>query len=262
MIIQATGNLDVYDAFTTNKVVSITERYSIQATVNEASGGNAGSVDVSFLGADGESTIGADLNWQITLRPSEQVTGPLSLFDGRVYFATFTGLAKADDACAMGESRIWGVHYVEGVDPHNAAAEDQDPQGRCIDSTSLATDGTQNPNEMDGVRWPKGVLGGVTGADTAGRCLGAFENQIVLGTQIAQRSTCFDLVTAQHQDPYIGPYSHVRSTAPSGGGFQLVAVTSGGESPISGSSLGEMTQTIRTPIQYTRAVGTYAGRAE
>jgi type IV pilus assembly protein PilY1 len=264
VIIQATGNLDVYDAFTTNKVVSITERYSIQATVNEASGGSAGSVDVSFLGADGQSTIGADLNWQITLRPSEQVTGPLSLFDGRVYFATFTGLAKTDDACAMGESRIWGVHYVESIDPNQADAEDLDPQSRCIDiqPTTMGSTSSPSQNLMAGVRWPKGVLGGITGADTAGRCLGTYENQIILGTQVAQRSTCFDLVTADHQDPYIGPYSHVRSTAPAGGGFQLVAVTSGGTSPISGSSLGELTQTIQTPIQYTRAAGTYAGRAE
>ncbi|MBC7173724.1 MAG: hypothetical protein H5U40_14890, partial [Polyangiaceae bacterium] len=105
VVIQATGNVDSYDAFTTNKVVSITETFSVSSQTTAGTGGNPGSVSVSYVSAGDGPQIGATLNWQITLRPSEQVTGPLALFNRQLFFATFTGMPDNGNACANGESR-------------------------------------------------------------------------------------------------------------------------------------------------------------
>ncbi len=52
----------------------------------------------------------AEVNWEIRLRQNEMVTGPLELYDGRVYFGTFISATTAADACQYGSSRIWGVY--------------------------------------------------------------------------------------------------------------------------------------------------------
>ncbi|NIS33484.1 MAG: hypothetical protein GWN07_23420, partial [Actinobacteria bacterium] len=72
-------------------------------------------------------------NWEITTEISEQVTGQLQLFDGTVYFSTFRSATSLTDACQFGESRIWGVDYIDsdGTNENGTRA----PVGRLVDDT-------------------------------------------------------------------------------------------------------------------------------
>ena len=96
VILVGTGNIDVLDdASAVNKVVSITENLTF---------GVSGFV----------TALEGRLNWEIELQPGEQMTGPLELFGGQVYFGAFiAGSGTALDACPLGASRIFGVDFLD-----------------------------------------------------------------------------------------------------------------------------------------------------
>ncbi|HKO95022.1 MAG TPA: hypothetical protein VJU61_27900, partial [Polyangiaceae bacterium] len=52
------------------------------------------------------------LNWKIDLVENEGVTGPLTVVNDIAYFASFESFAGTDQ-CALGRSRIYGVHAFE-----------------------------------------------------------------------------------------------------------------------------------------------------
>ena len=88
-------------------------------------------------------TLEGRLNWEIELDPGEQMTGPLELFGGQVYFGTFkAGGGTAIDACPLGASRIFGVSFLD--DPTSAGSLVpllQDSLGNAtssLDSTDIA----------------------------------------------------------------------------------------------------------------------------
>ncbi len=93
VIIQASGDVDVLDGTSANRVASLTE-------------------DLTFSSTGAVTDVGATLNWEIPLRTGEQVTGPLELFESNVFFATFRSTSSDTDSCAFGESQIWGVEYL------------------------------------------------------------------------------------------------------------------------------------------------------
>jgi type IV pilus assembly protein PilY1 len=55
-------------------------------------------------------TLRANVNWFLPFGDGERVTGPMSVFDSKVYFATFA--PSASSACGAGEGRIWGLDFV------------------------------------------------------------------------------------------------------------------------------------------------------
>jgi type IV pilus assembly protein PilY1 len=94
VILAGTGDVDSPRDPARNRVVSLTEE-----RVREA---------------DGEIEAVIKLNWRIDLKQNETVTGPLSLFQDAVYFATFE--AGAGDPCGLGISRLWGAHAYQPLD--------------------------------------------------------------------------------------------------------------------------------------------------
>lgn len=97
VLLQATGDVDVLDGTTANRVVSLTEAINFDST---------GSFDPA-------TDVTATLNFEEVLRAGEQVTGPLALFGGVVYFGTFYSSASASNACNFGESRVMGMGYID-----------------------------------------------------------------------------------------------------------------------------------------------------
>jgi type IV pilus assembly protein PilY1 len=85
VIIQATGDVDALDGTAANRVASVTENTTCNA-----------------MGCSFTTT----LNWEARLAVGEQVTGPMQLFDGKLYFATFTSMTSATNACDYGASRL------------------------------------------------------------------------------------------------------------------------------------------------------------
>ncbi|MFK7988808.1 MAG: pilus assembly protein [Sandaracinaceae bacterium] len=211
VVMQATGDIDRLDSVAYNRVVSVTETLS--------------------YGSTGAPVYGGELNWEIRLQEGEQVTGPLEFFEGTIYFATFESSSDPTDLCALGQSRIWGVSYLENGGlpeaPYNDVLGGYFP----------------TPQWSDG-------LGGFDHFD------GPYSDSLILGVSITQRPTC---VTGDDvDDPYIG--SRYRVDSVGGGQFQLTAQVSGGSSASEGA-IQTITQTLPTPDSFTTMRG-FAGQVD
>ncbi len=210
VIILGTGDLENFETPGNNYVVSLVENAT--ATPFVAS---------------------AEINWEIRLRPQEMVTGPIELFDSRVYFGTFISGATASDACEYGSSRIWGVDFQRtGAVPtgYPAPGSSRSPYYGW-EAAASAGSGTYSQHYLD--------LG---------------RNQIVMGVGVTQRPQCVQGSTIA--DPYIGARFDVDQIG--GGQFELVAQVSS-DALTSGGAPAEV-QTVRrtlpTPVSYTRTTST------
>ncbi|MFT5355572.1 MAG: type IV pilus assembly protein PilY1, partial [Polyangiales bacterium] len=216
VLIQGTGDIDRLENYTVrNRVVSVREEI-----IRNSSTGIVESVE-------------GVLNWRVTLDPGEQVTGPVDLFQGNVYFGSFSSTSNSLNACEVGYSRIWGLEYLndDGSGGPMAALEST-PGSGVFDRTNI--DDTDDP---------------------------ALLNQIVMGVAVTQRPTCIDGRNVTETDPYAGSRQTFRVDAASPPSFELVAQLSGGGTGSSGASVGEFTRTLPAPIAYTQTVG-YAGTVQ
>jgi hypothetical protein len=129
------------------------------------------------------------VNWDIlngpanspnSLRPGEQVTGPLELFNGVVYFGTFVTDVQANNACSFGYSRLWGVDYVEHVGSNLHEPVARLPHPTIDDTEMVAFDHT------------------ISGFES-------LQNGLLMGVGIAARPRCnsFDEPPGE-TDPYLG----------------------------------------------------------
>ena len=191
VILVGTGNIDVLDdATAVNRVVSITEKLTFSAD--------------GFV-----SDLEGRLNWEIELDVGEQMTGPVELFGGQVFFGSFqAGGGTAIDACPFGGSRIFGVHYLD--DPLSAG-----------DLVPLLEDILGNPSTvLDSTDIPE------------------LENALLVGLQVAQRPVCTTTQSVNITDPFDGTVSTLAMpSATSGREFRLMAHLSGSASTSGGLSI-------------------------
>ncbi len=209
VVLQATGNVDALDQLRQNRVVSMSE-------------------DLEYNASGGIQTVDATLNWEIPLELGEQVTGPLELFNAKAYFATFRSTSDPLNACSYGDSRIWGVEY--------------------IDSES-------------GTTLPEGGLEIPADSGTYVRATSPLDNQIVLGVAVTQRPSCSQLNEVSETDPYVGSRRFMRVQDSNVGDYQLVAQVSGGGTAASGASIAEFSRNLPAPIAYTQVQG-WAGNID
>ncbi len=91
VVVYGSGDPDNLAGLVQSRVASLTERLTIDGT--------------------GEITdVDAVVNWEMDLPDdNEKLTGPMQLFDGALYFTTFIPSTTADNLCALGRGRVWGV---------------------------------------------------------------------------------------------------------------------------------------------------------
>jgi len=206
VVIHGTGDVDILDSLDPNRVVSLSERLSFDPT---------GAVDA----------VEAVMNWEIPLDPGEQVTGPMELFDGKVFFTTFRSANDPLNACDFGESYLWGVEYV---------------------------------NAEGGSLLPVPGLESTPGSGVFDlRKLTGFDNQIVMGVAVTQRPTCFD-DTITNYSSYFGSSMPMVT---GGGQFEMVANVSGNATPTGGGEVGRISREMPPPLAYT-AVQSWTGAME
>ena len=199
VVLQATGDVDALDGTAANRVASLTENTTCTTT------------GCSFT---------TTLNWEARLAAGEQVTGPIQLFDGKLYFATFTSQTSPTNACDYGASRLWGVEYIK--------------------STTVATQTTPYP--AAGIESP-------AGSGTFITRLPDVSNAIIMGVGVTQRPTCFDGLS--ETDAYSGG-TRYRHSSSGGGEFQLVAQVSGGGGTAAAlGSVSTITRTLAPPASMT-----------
>jgi type IV pilus assembly protein PilY1 len=63
----------------------------------------------------------ASVNWwidpaKVTAQAGERVSGPMTVFDGVLYFATYAAAPTGSQACSSGHARIWGLDFVTPAD--------------------------------------------------------------------------------------------------------------------------------------------------
>lgn len=209
VILVGTGNIDVLDdATAVNRVVSITEELTFDSS---------GFVDV----------LEGRLNWEIELDPGEQMTGPLELFGGQVFFGSFkAGGGTAIDACPLGASRVWGVRYLD--DPTSAGA-----------LVPLLEDagGTATTN-LDSTDLPE------------------LSNALLVGLQVAQQPVCTITQSVTVTDPFTGVGSTLAMPyATSGRAFKLMAHLSGSSALSGGLAIAILEETITAPEGFTTVSG-------
>jgi type IV pilus assembly protein PilY1 len=142
-------------------------------------------------------------NWVQTFTPGVRVTGPLSLFNGAVYFSTFSPSLNSAAACSDGFGTIWGLDYrltTTGV--QGAAPRPRLPIDPAADTCTL------NMTNCD-------TCSGGTGCHD-------YPASLVFGVGVTQTPTCYE--EAQFSDPYMGGMRTAIS-AVGGGDFQLVFQT-------------------------------------
>ena len=210
VILTGTGNLDVLDDATAiNKVVSVTENLTFEVD---------GTVD----------TVEGRLNWEIELDPGEQMTGPIELFGGQVFFGSFKSASgTAIDACPFGGSRIFGLNYLD--DPTSA--------------------GTPVPLLVDSLSNPTYVLDQ--------NDLPELENALLVGLQVAQAPVCVTTQDITITDPFDGTSATLAMPiATSGREFKLMGHLSGSAAiPVNQLSINILEQAIQAPEAFTVVSG-------
>jgi hypothetical protein len=210
VILTGTGNIDVLDDSTAiNKVVSITENLTFDAN---------GRVD----------TLEGRLNWEIELEPGEQMTGPIELFGGQVFFGTFKSVSgSAVDACPFGGSRIFGLNYLD--DPTSAG-----------DPVPLLQDSLSNPAYvLDQTDLPQ------------------LENALLVGLQVAQAPVCVTTQDITITDPFDGTTGTLAMpVTTSGREFKLMGHLSGSAAiPVNQLTINILEQGIQAPEAFTVVSG-------
>ncbi len=208
----ATGSTETFDTSGTNYLYSITER--IQGTpakprafVNWYFGPNTSTI-VSFL-------------------PGERVSGPMTVFNGTLYFSTYAAASSTTLSCSAGAARLWGWDFVQ---PHDTSCT-SDPTQTCLRGDGGVRElqpPTPAPDFVDPV---------VTN--------GAPQGAVIPGVSIQATPACGALAQSGASDPYVAGASHAGTTAYTAGSYSLVAQVGakGGT-----SSNGAATQTINTPL--------------
>lgn len=209
VILTGTGNIDVLDdATAVNRVVSVTEKLTFDSD---------GFVD----------TLEGRLNWEIELLTGEQMTGPVELFGGQVFFGTFKAAGgTAIDACPFGGSRIFGVSYLD----------DPTSPGSLV---PLLTDSLDNSTEvLDGTDIPD------------------LNNTLLVGLQVAQQPVCTKVQGIDLTDPFSGQFSTLQMPfETSGREFKLMAHLSGSTSTSGGLSIDILEEAITAPEGFTMISG-------
>ncbi|WP_437969920.1 hypothetical protein WMF04_11740 [Sorangium sp. So ce260] len=151
-------------------------------------------------------------NWVVPFTNGKRVTGPISLFNGCAYFATFTPAAPGTYACADGFGSIWGVDYLLGAAGTPAA----------YPNACLVVDPAAPPEHFEDQ--PPGT--------------------VVFGVAVTQKPTC--VATEGYTDPYFGPQTIVRQSTPPE--YQLVFHTgAAGQEDAQGGETRTTTRSLQPP---------------
>ena len=166
-------------------------------------------------------------NWLVQLDDGERVTGPISLFNGALYFTSYKPEASnSGTACGQGTSRVWGMDYLVAKTAGNAVSDlDDGGKPRMPDSGNLVQFIDNNT----------AVLA------NAG---------IIFGVGVTQMPSC----TAEQgvTDSFFGSGTHTSITSMTPGKFQLVMHTSGQGNVTDGSQTERIEIDLPTPPSTSR----------
>ncbi|MEB2311514.1 MAG: PilC/PilY family type IV pilus protein [Sorangiineae bacterium] len=163
------------------------------------------------------------VNWATSLTGGERVAGPITLFNGVLYFSSFQPEpSTSSNVCRAGSSRVWGVDYLL---PKEATDLSKGGKERLPSDPSAA-----NPTYVQYIDSSSTLL--EPGAT-------------IFGVGVMEQPTCTDESTVT--DPYFGTGSHTSVTSTTAGKFQLVMHTGTAGSAALGGKSNVLTIDLPTP---------------
>jgi type IV pilus assembly protein PilY1 len=158
--------------------------------------------------------------------PGERVSGPMTVFDGTLYFSTFGTPNATTQSCNAGTARLWGRDFVTPSNPSNLSLgglpELQPPSGPVSPAPSYV--------EPD-----------VTDPTLAGK--------VIPGVSIKSTPACANL-GAPGNDSYVYGAQHAAPQNYSQpGGFQLFSQV--GAKGSNGAATKQITMNVATPVSPT-----------
>lgn len=180
-------------------------------------------------------TLSANVNWWLGtgsapsgLRAGERVSGPMTVFNGSLYFSTYYAGNPAITSCTNGDARIWGMDFDTPYSPPGGALCTANP------STCRGNGGMFTLN-----------LTPAAGFVDVGT---SFPGRVVPGVAVQATPACGTLTAAQ--DNYIGNTVHQVTTGFTPGAFSLVGLV-GGVSGSNGMSDSPFSIALPTPTAPT-----------
>lgn len=166
-------------------------------------------------------------NWFIELKDGERVTGPMSLFNGALFFTSFNPDGGGNNAaCGSGTSRVWGVDYILPKTPGNTLNDlDDGGKERLPDANNL-----------------------VQFLDNTNALLA--NSGIIFGVGVTQMPSCTQ--EQVNTDTFFGTGNHTSITSITPGKFQLVMHTSGTGNVNDGSQTKRIEIDLPTPPSTSR----------
>lgn len=166
------------------------------------------------------------VNWYTQLTGGERVAGPMTLFNGSLFFSSFQPEPpNSTKVCSAGSSRVWGVDYVV---PEAAGDLSQGGKERLPD--------------------PGNVGAFVQFIDSTSTLLQ--DGAIIFGVGVAQLPSCTDEVNTT--DPYFGTGQHTSITNVQPGTFQLVMHTGTVGTSVPGGKSNVLTVDLPAPPSTAR----------
>jgi type IV pilus assembly protein PilY1 len=212
----ATGTLDQFDTSGLNYVYSITEKVQTQGSV---------------------ASLRASVNWYMNsplglvpgvMSPGERVSGPMTVFDGALYFMTYDATASGS-SCQPGMAHLYGLDYVTAVAPQSG----QPPSSGGVDRLV--------PPPTNGKFIPADQLPHDPSINMQGK--------VIPGVAIQQTTACVSVGAAGY-DQYVPGAMHASATSLTPGTYSLVAQV-GTTNPTTGSTVATIQMPLPTPIEPT-----------
>jgi type IV pilus assembly protein PilY1 len=209
----ATGSLDQFDTSGLNFVYSITEKVQTQGSV---------------------SSLRASVNWYMdsasgttAMDPGERVAGPMTVFDGTLYYMTFDAYTAAS-SCSPGWAKLYGRDYIM-ANPTTGA-----PSAGGVNhlSSTLAPNGLWA--RADALPHDPGV---------------SLQGKVIPGVAVQQTTACVSVGTAA-SDQYVPGAMHATPSSMTAGTYSLVAQV-GTANPTNGQTVETVKLALPTPIEPT-----------
>jgi type IV pilus assembly protein PilY1 len=179
------------------------------------------------------SALAANVNWYLgtgsspsALRAGERVSGPMTVFNGTLFFATYFSGSPATLSCSSGDARVWGMDFVT---PFGGASCTGNPDpcranGGVFSASIDATKGFIDP-----------------GATNPGR--------VIPGVAIQATPACGTFAT--RTDGYVAGVNHMTASSFSPGTYSLVMPMSAGGGTAQANPSTFPTVPLQTPLSPT-----------
>jgi type IV pilus assembly protein PilY1 len=164
-------------------------------------------------------------NWFVELEDSERVTGPMTLFNGALFFSSYKPENESStDVCGTGSSRVWGMDYIL---PKTTGAPADGGKERLPDENSVLQQFIDNTSTL------------------------LTDGSIIFGVGVTQLPSCADETTSA--DPYFGgTATHTRLTNIQPGRFELVMHTGTVGSTVAGGQTNRLVIQLPAPAATAR----------